>query len=105
MSTFIPRHISQDQATLGYNNEGRGELLGYIAVPSQHEQTCRYRISTGGDPDKNPHEACSCRIGLWRDTTVTQKVVNEMRKTMKRSKKKAPAKSKKAARPRKRGKQ
>jgi hypothetical protein len=84
MSKFVPRHITADQAAQGYNNEGRGELMGYIAYPDQHEDTCAYRISTGGDWNKQPHEACTCRIGLWRERGA-QEVVNEMRKTMPRT--------------------
>ena len=95
---FVPRHISRDAAEQGYNNEGRGTLLGYAAVPSEHDQTCRYRISTGGNPDKNPHETCTCRLGLWQEKTPTQRVLDEAR-TAKRTKKK---KSKAArAKPRK----
>lgn len=93
MHNFVPRHISEEQAEKGYNNEGRGELLGYIAVPSQHEESCRYRISTGGDPDKQPHESCSCRIGLWQDNS-SQRVVNEMRAIAKRAKPKPSPKAK-----------
>ena len=106
MERFVPRIITADQAAQGYNNEGRGKMLGYIAIPSQHEKTCHYRLSTGGDPDKEPHESCTCRIGLWRDQTTTQQVVTEMRKTAKRTKKPAKrrlATSKKHAPP-KRGK-
>jgi hypothetical protein len=87
MSKFVPRKISADDASQGYNNEGRGELLGYVAVPAEHEETCRYRISTGGNPDKNPHESCSCRIGLWRDATPSQRVVDDIRATARHVKK------------------
>lgn len=93
---FVPRKISAEMAAQGYNNEGRGELLGYIAVPSQHEVTCRYRITTGGDPDKSPHEPCTCRIGLWQETVAAKRVVNEMRKTARR-KPRAAAEAKKTA--------
>jgi hypothetical protein len=72
MANFIPRVITQESAAQGYNNEGRGKLLGYVARPSEHEETCRYRISTGGDPNKEPHEPCSCRIGLWKDETMVK---------------------------------
>jgi hypothetical protein len=81
MERFIARVITREQAEQGYNNEGRGELLGYIAVPSQHEETCRYRISTGGNPDKKDRESCTCRIGLWQEKTPAQKVVDQIRKT------------------------
>lgn len=83
MEYFKPRIITAEMAEEGYNNEGRGELIGYIAVPTQHEETCRYRISTGGDPDKKDRESCTCRIGLWQEKTPTQKVVDQMRKTRK----------------------
>jgi hypothetical protein len=66
MADFIPRFIYSDQAAQGYNNKGQGDMIGYIAAPEQHEETCCYRITTGGDPDKNPHDTCSCRIGLWQ---------------------------------------
>lgn len=66
MTKFIPRKISADGAARGYNNEGRGKLIGYIADPKKHEKTCRYLISTGGGPSKFPHETCTCRIGLWQ---------------------------------------
>jgi len=88
MEKFTPRHISPDNAEQGFNNEGRGQLIGYLAVPSQHEKTCRYRISTDGNPDKEPHEACTCRLGLWREETPTQRVLAEARATVKRRKKK-----------------
>lgn len=94
---FVPRSISGGQAEEGYNNEGRGELIGYLAEPMKHEETCRYRISTGGDANKTPHEACSCRLGLWRDTTVSQRVVNDVRKTAKRTKKTPKPKAKRPA--------
>lgn len=71
MEKFVPRTITPDQAARGYNNEGRGQLIGYVAVPAEHEKTCRYRISTGGNPDKAPHESCTCRIGLWQETMPT----------------------------------
>lgn len=87
MGKFIPRVITLEQEKLGYNNEGRGELIGYLAVPDEHEETCRYRITTCGDADKTPHEPCSCRLGLWRETTAAERVVNDMRKTAKRTKK------------------
>lgn len=66
MTKFIPRKISADGLARGYNNERQGKLIGYIADPKRHEKTCRYVISTGGNPDKNPHESCTCRIGLWQ---------------------------------------
>ena len=87
---FVPRHISRDAAEQGYNNAGRGTLIGYAATPSEHESTCRYRISTGGNPDKNPHESCTCRLGLWQEKTPTQLVLDEARSTAKRTKKKKP---------------
>lgn len=90
MENFKPRIITAEQAEKGYNNQGRGELLGYIAVPLQHEETCRYRISTGGDPDKKDRESCTCRIGLWQEKTPTQKVVDQMRKTRKHTKAQKP---------------
>lgn len=100
MKKFIPRHISRDLAEQGYNNQGRGELIGYEAVPSRHEVTCRYRITTGGNWAKSPHETCTCRLGLWRETTLAKRVVDEMRKTAKRPKK--TTKPKATKKPRKR---
>lgn len=96
MKEFVPRIITKEMSAQGYNNEGKGELLGYIAVPAEHEAYCAYRITTGGDPDKQPHKSCTCRIGLWREATSSQVIVNEMRKTSKFGKKK---KSKKASKP------
>ena len=87
---FVPRHISQDSAAQGYNNEGRGKIIGYLAEPRKHEETCRYRISTGGDPNKNPHEWCSCRLGLWQENIPPQRNTDETRSTAKRTKKKKP---------------
>ncbi len=60
MTKFIPRHISPEMAAHGYNNEGRGELLGYISDPLQHEETCAHKELD----DKIP---CTCRIGLWKE--------------------------------------
>ena len=97
LDKFVPRKISADDAARGYNNEGRGELIGYIAVPIDHEKTCRYRISTGGNPDKNPHELCTCRIGLWQEKTPTQLLVNEIRKMAKRTPKLRSIQSEKAS--------
>lgn len=59
MTKFIPRTITPEQASRGYNNEGCGRLLGYISDPKQHEASCPYR--------KNPAKSCGCRIGLWRE--------------------------------------
>lgn len=56
---FVPRTITPAMAAEGYNNEGRGELLGYIAVPAKHEESCSYRAAPG-------EAYCNCRIGLWR---------------------------------------
>ena len=64
---FVPRVISEDMASKGYNNKGRGSLVGYVAVPNQHEESCRYRISCDGDLDNPKRETCTCRIGLWRE--------------------------------------
>jgi hypothetical protein len=97
MGKFIPRVITLEQEKLGYNNEGRGECIGYLAEPDKHEETCRYRITTCGDADKTPHEPCSCRLGLWRETTAAERVVNDMRKSMKRTKKPAKTKTKRPA--------
>lgn len=59
MEKFVPRPISRDAAAQGYNNRGRGELIGYIAQPDAHESGCPYR--------ENPKSAvCACRIGLWQ---------------------------------------
>lgn len=58
MGKFVPRQITADMAVQGYNNEGRGEMIGYIAVPAQHEKTCPYRVWG---------ELCACRIGLWQE--------------------------------------
>lgn len=103
MSNFVPRRITSDMAADGYNNQGKGTLLGYIANPDEHETTCRYRISTGGDRDKEPHDACTCRIGLWREPRPSQRVVAEMRNTAKRAKKVTKPKAKKpASKPKKR---
>lgn len=73
MTKFIPRHISKDQAAQGYNNEGRGELIGYIAYPDQHEKTCRYRKSCKGNPDEPKRKTCNCRIGLWQEKIISVK--------------------------------
>lgn len=94
MEKFIPRVITAEQAAQGYNNEGRGELLGYLAEPRQHDVTCRYRITCDGDRDRPSRESCTCRLGLWQDKTPTQKVVDEMRKTRKFTKKAAKPKPK-----------
>ena len=56
---FAPRKITADMAARGYNNEGLGKLIGYIAEPAKHEKTCKYRVSSG---------VCNCRIGLWQQT-------------------------------------
>ena len=64
---FVPRYIDPESAAQGYNNEGRGDLLGYISDRKQHEKTCRYRVTTKGVSDKAPHESCTCRIGLWKE--------------------------------------
>ncbi len=91
---FVPRHISRDQAEQGYNNEGRGKLLGYLAVPHEHETTCFYRISTGGDPNTEPHELCTCRLGLWQEEMPSVGSLKEMRKMAFRTKKPAKPKAK-----------
>ena len=78
MTIFVERLITADQKAQGYNNEGRGTLLGYIAYPEQHHQNCRYRISTGGNPDKQPHESCSCRLGLWQEGYVKPRIKDPM---------------------------
>jgi hypothetical protein len=80
-SKFIPRTITPEQAARGYNNEGRGELLGYIAVPADHEMTCRYRITTKGDPDRTPHESCTCRVGLWQEKPARRAPLKTGKKT------------------------
>lgn len=64
MTKFVPRVISKGMAAEGYNNAGRGKLIGYIAVPEKHEKKCRYRVS--GD-------TCNCRIGLWQDVKPATK--------------------------------
>lgn len=97
MSKFIPRHITADMVAQGYNNEGRGQLLGYIARPEEHERTCRYRISTRGDPNKSPHETCTCRVGLWQEETIVAKMRKSRKLAKPKPTKKKPA-SKKAAR-------
>lgn len=76
MSKFIPRVITADMATQGYNNEGRGKCIGFISDQKQHEKTCAYA--------KNKIEMCSCRIGLWQEEIGAKKIVNEMPKTAKR---------------------
>lgn len=63
MSKFIPRSISPESAALGYNNEGRGKLCGYISDPKQHEKTCPHF--------KDENLSCKCRIGLWHETLTT----------------------------------
>lgn len=95
MANFVPREISADMAAKGYNNAGRGKMLGYIAVPDQHEETCRYRISTGGDPNKEPHEMCSCRIGLWQEEVLVKQKPAKRKKVKKKMAKKAKKKPKK----------
>lgn len=81
---FVPRVITASMAAEGYNNEGRGELLGYIAEPDKHEKSCRYRITTKGDPDRANREPCTCRIGLWREKTVQQKITHEIERASKK---------------------
>lgn len=61
---FKPREISPEMAAQGYNNEGRGRLLGYIAEPDKHEKTCPYR--------KDKKSSCACRIGLWQDLSLAK---------------------------------
>lgn len=62
---FVPRHIDPSSASLGYNNEGRGKLLGWIGIPDQHEGSCPYR--------KNQQKSCACRIGLWQENVSRKK--------------------------------
>lgn len=64
---FVARKITAEQAAEGYNNEGRGRLIGYIAEPAKHAKVCRYRVS------KTPHATCNCRIGLWCDAPKKRK--------------------------------
>jgi hypothetical protein len=87
MNRFTPRVITRVQAEQGYNNECRGELIGYLSEPEKHDATCRYRITCDGNRDNPSRKSCTCRLGLWREKTVTQKVVDDIRKTAKRSKK------------------
>lgn len=58
MNKFVPRKITKDGAARGYNNEGRGKLIGYIADITKHEESCPYRVMA---------RICNCRIGLWQD--------------------------------------
>jgi hypothetical protein len=83
MGKFIPRYIPPESAALGYNNEGKGELIGYISDPFQHEEKCPYRIKR----NKN----CACRIGLWQERKRPVKVKSRVKVKVavkKRSKKK-----------------
>lgn len=56
---FTPRTITPEMAANGYNNAGRGRLIGYISEPSWHEPRCPYRRNTAA--------RCACRIGLWQE--------------------------------------
>ena len=97
MGRFIPSVITQDQAEQGYNNEGRGELIGYLAEPDKHDDTCHYRVTCRGNRDNSSRETCTCRLGLWREKTPVHKVVDSIHKTakgVKRLKAKATAKPK-----------
>ena len=67
---FIPRVISPEQAAQGYNNEGRGKLIGYISAQKYHETTCPHF--------KDEKATCACRVGLWQE---------EPKKVVKRKKK------------------
>lgn len=101
MVRFIPRHISQDSAAQGYNNEGRGKFLGCIADVAQHEVTCAYRRNptrtpVPGEPNAYTGATCDCRIGLWQETPTAVRVMNEMRKAAPRQKKKPAAKPRRA---------
>src|ERR1700723_663049 len=93
MERFIPRVITEDMAAKGYNNAGRGQLIGYLAQPEKHEKECAYRK---GNIKGVVGPSCTCRLGLWQETTATQVVVNEMRKAAK-GKKKPSAKKIKSA--------
>lgn len=65
---FVPRVITPAAAAGGYNNKGRGKLLGYISDPMQHEVSCPWRKSNG-----KKGTVCACRIGLWQETPKTKK--------------------------------
>ena len=56
---FIPRTITKESAALGYNNAGRGNLIGYISDPKQHEISCPHF--------KDASKTCACRVGLWQE--------------------------------------
>lgn len=57
--TYTPRYISPEMAAQGFNNAGRGTLLGYISDPAHHEKSCAHK-------QLDDKICCTCRTGLWR---------------------------------------
>lgn len=67
MRDFSPRTITPDMAALGYNNEGRGELIGYISDGARHEKTCPHYL--------DQKKTCACRVGLWQEHRASKPAV------------------------------
>ncbi len=68
---FVPRVISAEMAAQGYNNEGRGELLGYISDPKEHDESCAHK-------ELDDKILCTCRIGLWREQKAATALIKNM---------------------------
>lgn len=89
MLKFEPRQITEDMAAQGFNNAGRGELIGYVAIPAEHETTCAYRKNptrtpVPGEPNAHTGVQCNCRIGLWREQMEATKLIAKVRKPRER---------------------
>lgn len=56
---FEGREITPAMAAQGYNNKGRGKLIGYISDPAKHAPSCAHR--------KSMNAYCTCPMGLWQE--------------------------------------